>query len=67
MYVYIWDWGLPWWLRSKESAYNAGETNLILGLGSSPREENDDPLQYTCLGNSIDRGDWLVTVHGVAK
>ena len=40
---------------------------MISGLGSSPREGNDNPLHYTCLGNSIDREAWQVAVHGVAK
>ena len=40
---------------------------LILGLGRSPEEGNGYPLQYSCLENSMDRGDWQVIVHGVAK
>ena len=35
--------------------------------GRSPAERNGNPLQYSCLKNSMDRGDWWVTVHGVAK
>ena len=35
--------------------------------GRSPGERNGNPLQYSCLENSMDRGDWWVTVHGVAK
>ena len=38
-----------------------------LGRGRSPGEGNGNPLQYSCLGNSIDRGAWRATVHGVAK
>ena len=38
-----------------------------LGQKDSPREGNGNPLQYTCLENSMDRGAWWVTVHGVAK
>ena len=53
--------GLPQWLGGKESACNAGNTgNLgsIPGLGRSPGEENGNALQYSCLGNPKDRGDW---------
>ena len=38
-----------------------------LSLGRSSGERNGNPLQYSCLGNPIDRGAWRVTVHGVAK
>ena len=38
-----------------------------LGLGRSPEEGNGNPLQYSCLENSMDRGAWRVTVRGVAK
>ena len=40
---------------------------LIPGLGRSPGEGNGYPLQYSCLGNSMDRGAWRATVHGVEK
>ena len=46
---------------------NAGDTDLIPGSGRSLGEENSNPLQDSCLENSIDRGAWGVTVHGVAK
>ena len=36
-------------------------------LGRSPREGRANPLQYSCLGNPMDRGAWRATVHGVAK
>ena len=39
----------------------------IPGLGRSPGEGNGNPLQYSCLENSMDRGAWWATVHGVAK
>ena len=51
----------------KESAGNAGEPNSVPGLGRSPGEGNDNPLQYSCLENSTDRGGWWVTIHGVSK
>ena len=59
--------GLPWWLSGKESAFKAGDLGLIPGLGRSPREGNGNPLPYSCLENSMDRGAWQATVHGVAK
>ena len=46
---------------------NEGDVGSIPGLGRSPREGNDNPLQCSCLGNPMDRGDWWATVHGVAK
>ena len=51
----------------KESTYNAGDLSLIPGLGKSPGEGNGNPLQYSCLDNSMDRGAWWATVYGVAK
>ena len=51
----------------KESACSAGELCLISGLGRSPGEGNGNPLQYSCLENSMDRGAWKATVHGVTK
>ncbi|CAI9162891.1 unnamed protein product [Rangifer tarandus platyrhynchus] len=46
---------------------NAGDPVSILGLGSSPRGGNGNPLQYSCLENSMDRGAWWATVHGIVK
>ena len=40
---------------------------VIPGLGRSPGEGNDCPLQYSCLGNPMDRGAWWTIVHGVTK
>ena len=51
----------------KEAACNAGNLGLIPGLGRSPGEENGYPLQYSCLGNSMDRGAWWAIAQGVAK
>ena len=39
----------------------------VPGLGRSPGEGNDNPLQYSCLKNAMARGSWQVTLHGVAK
>ena len=51
----------------KEYSFNAGDLGWIPGSGRFPREENDYPLQYSCLENSMDRGAWQATIHGVAK
>ena len=45
-------------LSKKESACNSGEVSLIPELGRSPGEANSNPLQYTWLGNPMDRGAW---------
>ena len=52
---------------SKESTCNAGDSGSIPGSERFPGEGNDNPLQYYCLEDSMDRGDWWATVHGVAK
>ena len=59
--------GLPGGSNGKEPACNAGDLGLIPQLGRFPGEGNDNPLQYSCLGNLMDRGDWQATVPGVAK
>ena len=46
---------------------SAGDVGLIPGSGTSPGEGNGSPLQYSCLGNPMDRGAWQATVHGVSK
>ena len=51
----------------KESVCNAGNLGLIPGSGRSPGEGNSNPLQYSFLENSTDRGGWWATVHGVTK
>ena len=50
-----------------ESTCNVGDLGLIPGLGRSPGEVNVYPLQYSGLKNSMDRGAWQATVHGVTK
>ena len=57
--------GFPSSSDGKASACNAGDPGLIPGLGRSPEEGNGNLLQYSCLENAIDRGDWRATVHGV--
>ena len=59
--------GFPGGSDSKESACNAGDQGSIPELGRSPGEKNSYPLQYACLENSIDRGAWWATVHGVTN
>ena len=54
-------------LDSKESTCNAGDPGSIPGSGRSPGEGNDYPLHYFSLENSMDRGAWQTTIHGVSK
>ena len=58
------EWGLPWSLSSKESAF---QWDWSLDWEDSPGEGNGNPLQHSCLGNPMDRGAWWAIVHGVAK
>jgi len=51
----------------KNPPANTGNSALIPGSGRSPGGGNGSPLQYSCLGNPVDREAWRVTVHGVAK
>ena len=51
----------------KASACNAGDPGSIPGSGRSPGEGNGNPLQYSCLENPMEGGDWWATVHRVAK
>ena len=69
-----WTEWLPWGFldisSGKESARSAGASGdacLIPESGRSCGEENGNPLQYSCLGNLVDRGAWWVLVHGVAE
>ena len=48
-------------------ATDTGDMGLIPASGRSPREENGNALHYSCLDNSMDRGAWQATVHGVTK
>ena len=59
--------GFPSGPDGKECAGEAGDLGSILGLGRSPGEGNGYPLQYSCKENSVDRGAWQATVHGVEK
>ena len=59
--------GLPSGSDGEESACSAGYLGLIPGSGRSPGERDGYQLLYSCLGNSMDRGDWWATIHGTAK
>ena len=58
---------LPAKKKKKNLPANAGDMGLIPGWGRSPGARNGNPLQYSCLENSKDRGDWQAVVDGVAK
>ena len=51
----------------KNPPANAGDAGSIPGSGRSPGGGNGNPLQCSCLENSMDRGAWQATVHGVTK
>jgi len=59
--------GFPGGSVVKESACSAGGMGLITGLERSAEVRNDNPLQYSCLGNPMDRGAGLSTVYGVSR
>ena len=67
MQVYIWFFGLPWWLSGKKKnlPVNSGDPDFIPGSGRSPEDRNGNSLQYSFLGNPMDRGALQATVHGV--
>ena len=62
---------LPWWLSGKESACNIGasgdDMGLISGWGKYPGGGHNNPLQYSCLENPMDRGAWWAVVHSISK
>ena len=62
--------GFPGGTSGKDPPASAGDvrdSGLIPQLGRSPGGRNDNPLQYSCLGNPMDRGDWWATVYRVTK
>ena len=78
IYIYSFSCSFPLWFITgylgfpggsdvKESAHKAGDPGLIPGSGTSPGEGNGNPLQYSCLENSMDRGAWWAIVHGITK
>ena len=63
----LWAWVLSWWLSGKASACNERDAGSIPGWARSSGGGHGHPLQHSCLENSMDRGAWRATVHGVAK
>ena len=62
--------GLPRWCTGKEALASVGDTREVGSLPGSGRPlgvGNGNPLQYFCLGNSMDRGPWQVIAHRVTK
>ena len=54
-----------WVNNPPANAGDTGDAGSVTGLGTAPGEGNGNPLHYSCLGNTIDRGAWWATVHGV--
>ena len=68
--IYSLPGGLPGGSVVENLPVNAGDTGdtvLVPGLERSPGEGNGNPLQYSCLGNLVDRGAWWATICGVAR
>ena len=59
--------GFPGGSEVKNPPINSGDMRLIPGSGRSRGEGNGNPLQYSCLGNPMDRGAWKAAVHGVTQ
>ena len=59
--------GFPSGSVVKNPPASAGDAGSIPGLGRSSGEGNGNPVQFSCLGNPMDRGAWRATVHEVAK
>ena len=71
-WVTLWDWifrfsGFPGDLDGRESACNAGDWGWLPGCGRPPGGGHDNPLQYSCLENPMDRGAWRAPVSGIEK
>ena len=63
-------WGFPGGMVVENLPANAGDrrdSGLIPGMGQFPGGGNGNPLQCSCLGNLMDRGDWWATVHGIEE
>ena len=67
IYTYFYVLDFPGGSVVKNSPANAGDVGSIPGWGRSPGEGNGNPLQYSCLENPTDRGEWRARVHGIAK
>ena len=61
------EFGIPGGSDGNESSHNVEDIGLITGLGRSPEEGNGNPLQYSCLEDSMDKGAWWATIHGVTE
>ena len=61
------SWGFLGGSVVKNPPAYAGDLGSIPGSGRSPGEGNGNPLQYSCLGNPMDKGVWWAAVHGVTK
>ena len=59
--------GFPGGSVVKNTPANAGDVDSMPGSGRGPGEGNGNPLQYSCLGNPMERGAWWATVHGVVE
>ena len=59
--------GVPVVKNLLANAEDEGDGGSVSGLGRTPEEGNGNPLQYSCLENSRDRGAWWATVHGAAE
>ena len=67
-YLYVNKCGFPGGSAVKNLPANAGDTGdvgSVFGSGRYPKGENGNPLQYSCLENSMDRGAWQATDHGL--
>ena len=68
--IYLFIYGLPWWLSGKESACSAGAAErqgFNPWVRKIPGGGHGNPLQYSCLGNPMDRGTWQATVNWISK
>ena len=59
--------GLPWWLGGTEFACQCRDVDSVPGSGRPPGEGNDNPLQYSCLEDSMDGGAQRAADHGIAE
>ena len=59
--------GFPGRSAVKNLPTNVGDVGSVPGSGRSPGKGNGNLLQYSCLGNPMDRGAWRATAHGVTK
>ena len=60
-------WGFPGGSAVKNPPASEGDMGSIPGWGRAPQKGNGNPLQYSCLENSMDRGVWWATVHRVTQ